>query len=145
MKAIFDFTGSEKRLLVFTERLSELVLSGCSLQKSLYVMGKMRFRDIRLNRTASFLHKTLLAGTKFSIAMSLAPDIKLPEWYAAFISVSEECGRLGPVLLYLKKLLEHKRSADEKFYTAIIYPVLVVLFVMLGGLLSVFYFYLMSQ
>jgi len=140
MKGIFDFLFYKKRLYLFTERLSLLVCGGNSLQKALFVISRINGRDIKINHIGSFLHKSLLEGTKFSVAMSLSPFLKVPEWYVSFISVAEECGLLSPLLLYLKKLLEHEKSANEKLFSALIYPLLVVLLTFLAGAVSVFYF-----
>ena len=139
MKGFFDFFLRKKRLFLFTERLSVLVSSGNSLQKSLFIMGKLKTHDIRLNQLASFLHKSLLEGTKFSVALSLIPFLKVPSWYISFISVAEECGALGAVLLYLQKNLEHEKCSGEKFVQVVAYPAFVVFLTGIAGILSVFY------
>jgi type II secretory pathway component PulF len=140
MKGLFNIFIGKKRLFLFTERLSELISSGCPLQKSLYIISRLNSRDLKINQTASFLHKAILSGTKFSVAISLAPFIKVPEWYASFILASEECGSLPGILDYLKKMLGHEKMAGEKFFSALAYPLLVIILASAAGFFSVFFF-----
>lgn len=140
MKEIFDFYGKKKRLLSFTERLFEQVSSGIPLQRAVYLLGRMNFRDIRMNRLASFLYKSMLDGTKFSVAIKIAPYISVSDWYPAFISVAEECGGICAVLEHLKNLLVCEKKSEQKVFEALLYPCAVLFLTALAGFVSVFFF-----
>ncbi len=140
MRGFFEIVTKKKRLLYFTERLSELLSSGLSLQKSLYLLGKMKFRDIRMNQLASFLQKALFNGTKFSVALKMAPFISVAEWYSAFITVAEESGEIALILEHLTWSLVREKLISQKLFEALLYPCFVILMTALAGFFSVFYF-----
>lgn len=130
---------AEKRLMTFTERLSELLSSGLSLQKSLTIIARIS-SDKKLRGVCLKLQQALSSGSEFSVAMTKFPDLKIPGWYAAYLNVAQECGNLTQILLYIQSLLNHEKEAREKFLSAIAYPVFVVFLTALSGFLSVKYF-----
>jgi type II secretory pathway component PulF len=137
MRGILCIFGKKKRLLIFTERLFELISSGISLQKALFILSRMNFTDIKLNRLASFLHKSILAGTKFSLAIKLAPYVSVADWYSAFITVSEEFGGISSVLEHLTLLLRHEKNTSRKIMDSLRYPCLLLASSAIAGYLSV--------
>lgn len=132
--------SNKKRLYAFTEKLAELTDSGIPLHKSFEIIAKNCRNDRKIKSASEFLNKRLLEGTKFSVALKMMTCMTVPDWYAAYIMVAEECGCIRPILLYLKKLLENQNSDSEKFFDALIYPCLVCLLTALAGFFSVFYF-----
>ena len=140
MKGFFDFFSRKKRLLSFTERLSEIISGGIPLQKALGIMGRIYSKDKKLSETCLNLQKILVGGTKFSVAMKMFPVINAPEWYIAYLNVAEECGNLNEVLVQLEKNLKHEKDSREKFLSSIAYPVFVVLLTAFSGFFSVSYF-----
>ncbi|MBR0496323.1 MAG: type II secretion system F family protein [Treponema sp.] len=137
MNGFFDFLSRKKRLACFTERLSELVSSGISIQKSLEILGRISSTDRKLAEFCSSVGKSLCGGTKFSVAVSMSPLVKAPSWYISYISVAEECGAVAEVLLHLKKLLLHESESLEKFVSAVAYPFFVVILTAVSGFFSV--------
>ena len=140
MNGFFDLLSRKKRLASFTERLSELVSSGISIQKSLEILGRLSSSDRKLAEFCSSVGKALCGGTKFSVAVSMSPLVKAPAWYISYISVAEECGAVTEVLLHLKKLLRHESDSMEKFVSAVAYPLFVVILTALSGFFSVKFF-----
>ncbi len=140
MMQVFEIVTRKKRLLHFTERLYELASSGLSLQKSLYLLWKMNFRDMRLNQLSGFLQKALFNGTKFSVALKMAPFVSVADWYVAFITVAEEAGEIAPVLEHVKNLLVREKMISQKVFESLLYPCLVIFMTALAGFLSIFYF-----
>ena len=140
MDSFFNFFSRKKRLISFTERLSELVSSGIPLQKSLGILGRISSGDKKLSEFCISLQKSLAEGSKFSAAMSMSDFVKTPDWYLAYISVAEECGNLASLLLHLKNLLSHEKESREKFLSAILYPGFLVLLTALSGFFSVRFF-----
>lgn len=140
MRGFYEIVTKKKRLCYFTERLSELLSSGLSLQKSLYLLGKMNFRDIRMNQLASFLQKALFNGTKFSVALKMAPFVSVGDWYSAFITVAEESGGIASILEHVKNILAREKMISQKVFEALLYPCLVIFLTAFAGFFSVFYF-----
>lgn len=140
MSVFFDFFSRKKRLSSFTERLSELVSSGISIQKSLEILGRIPCADRKFSDFCSSLGKSLCGGTKFSVAVSMSPMVSAPAWYISYICVAEECGAVADVLLHLKNLLRHESESLEKFFSAVAYPSFVVILTALSGFFSVNFF-----
>lgn len=126
-----------KLLFSLTDSLSELVSGGVSLQNGLSLLSE---RNSLLGECARFLHKSLSDGMAFSVALSVAPVLSVPDWYAAYISVAEECERLAPILSHVKSLLAHEKKTREKILSLLAYPCLVIFLTAAAGALSVFYF-----
>ena len=131
--------GEKARLYAFTDSLWELVSSGISLQKSLELMKKSCAKDAKVRENSGFLLKSLLDGVQFSLALEMSPAIHFPDWYCAFIGISEECGNLPHVLFYLKNFLKKEKMKHEKIVSALVYPVTVFLLTVIAGFLSVCY------
>lgn len=140
MNAFFNLFSRKKRLISFTERLSELTSSGIPIQKSLGIMGRISATDKRLSEFCYSLQKSLADGTKLSVAISMSDFVKSPDWYVAYISVAEECGAVSPVLLHLKNLLCHEKESFEKFVSALLYPGFLVFLTAIAGFCSIQFF-----
>lgn len=132
--------GGKQRLFMFTEKLSELIASGISLQKALFIIAAFPYQDKKLSDGAAFLHSALLGGTKFSVALKMLPSIPVPEWYIAYITVAEECACIGPVLAHLRKMLCHERERGRKCLEAMLYPMIVIFLTAFAGFFFVFAF-----
>ena len=125
-----------KVLFMLTDALSELLSSGLSLQSSLALLSE---RKSPLGFCACHLHTALSSGMTLSVAFCSAPALALPDWYASYIAVAEECERISPILSHLRSLLFHEKMLREKIFAMLSYPCFVTLLTAAAGFFSVFY------
>ncbi|MBP3771248.1 MAG: type II secretion system F family protein [Treponema sp.] len=140
MKQFFSFFSGRRRLLFFTERLSELLSSGISLQKSLGILETLPCSDPEFTCSCVTLKEYVSGGSAFSAAIRLLPSLPAPDWYIAYISVAEECACIVPVLEHLLHLLRREKENTEKLIAALCYPLFILLLTGCAGFFSVFYF-----
>jgi len=123
--------NSEKKLLLFTEKLSELLSSGIDLSASLTSLKS----DI-----ANEIFFKIEEGESFSRALSLCQRLHFPNWYIGFIKASEVGGNLSRTITFLSKTIKEITSVKEKFLNTMLYPIFVVFLAIVCGGISLFTF-----
>lgn len=134
------FFSQKNRLYLFTERLSELVGSGLSVQKSLSILKAFSFRDKKFREGTGELYFSLSRGSRFSAALKMASFIDFPDWYTAFISLAEECGCLSGILRHLMDILDYRQKCVKKVFSIMLYPLFLLFLTALTGIFFAFYF-----
>ena len=129
--------SGRKLLFSLTDSLAELCAGGIPLQNAVSLLSE---RNSALGRCARLLHDALSKGMAFSVALGTVPFLSVPDWYVAYILVSEECGQISPILAHLRNLLLRERQLREKCLSLFAYPCLVLFLTAAAGFLSVFYF-----
>jgi MSHA biogenesis protein MshG len=116
-------------LILFTRKLSALYRSGIPLTRSLQIIAEQH--DSRIASIADKMRTDLERGDSFSEAISHYPHA-FSDIYLNSIKVAEDSGRLDIVLERISDALERDFETREQIKTAIRYPVLVIVLVILA-------------
>jgi len=122
-------------LLVFTQSLSRLCLSGLSLSHSLGEIWSSEHHPKPVKLAALEIRSSLDGGMKLSTALSLCQWISFPEWYIAFMTLAEEGGNVCSTLDFLYSLLDRQKKMTGRFLAALPYPLFICTACLMFGLL----------
>ncbi|MBQ0051612.1 MAG: type II secretion system F family protein [Treponema sp.] len=137
MKNCNFFESNFSAVLKFSEYLLELISGDVPLQKALDVINGISEIDSRVERGCREIYENLEMGMKFSVAISMVQSIDFPDWYVAFVSVSEENGNLQKILKQIVFILQKRREEMEKILGAVLYPIFVAVFTLFSGVMAV--------
>ena len=115
----------KKELAEFTRSFSDCVGAGIPAGKALSLIQENTRLSLRVRRAAGEAKDALLGGSSLSFAFSSATAMRFPEWYASFVSLSEENGNLCGIMSHLEKVLAASKKAREQFWAALLYPLCV--------------------
>ncbi len=116
-------------LILFTRKLAALYKSGIPLTQSLRIISEQQ--DGQISSVADKIRSDIEKGDSFSEAISHYPHV-FSDIYHNSIKVAEESGRLEIVLEKISSALERDFETREQIKTAIRYPVLVIVLVILA-------------
>lgn len=119
------FSPVEERHAFF-ENLSLLVQSGTPLIEGLRIV-EGEFKSARLKRVVAEITEALDGGGKFYSALTAYPTI-FTDYEVRMVKVAEETGKMGKTLQYLADQLEKDLELRGKIRTALLYPVIVLVF-----------------
>jgi type IV pilus assembly protein PilC len=129
--------GNAKDFLLFNQEFATLIKAGLPILQSLEILQK-RADTHGLNTILSSIIHDIKGGKALSDAMANHPTF-FPPLYTATVRAGEKSGALVDVLkrfiTYQKRMLAVRR----KLTTALIYPALVMIFVIAVLLLFIFY------
>ncbi len=113
-------------LAVFSRQLATMIASGMSILRALYVLEEQTESKF-LKETIVAVRKDVEAGLSLSDAMSRHPKVFSP-LFIAMTQAGETGGVLESALLRVADQLEKDASLKRQIRSAMIYPILVVVF-----------------
>jgi general secretion pathway protein F len=117
--------SSRGDILTFTTELSALLGAGLPLDRSLNILSDISESGEMKNIVKSVL-KSIREGSSFSDALSKHPKV-FPKIYVNMIRAGEAGGVLDVVLDKLNEFLESSRELKDHIFSAMIYPVILLL------------------
>jgi general secretion pathway protein F len=116
----------------FARTLGTLIISGVPLLKSLTIVREV-VRNQIIKASVQRIYEKVKEGKKIS---SLMKEVKIfPEMAVQLVSVGEETGRMGEMLVEIAEELDNKIQGKIKFYLTLLEP-LTILFMglIIGGI-----------
>jgi len=126
---------STHQLLNITREMATLVGAGLSLERSLMVLSSMA-SDKKIAATLKSLLTEVREGESLASAMGRVPGA-FPKFYISMINAGEASGTLGVVLERLAGYLARVVEIQEKVRSALIYPALLMIMVVLTMVLII--------
>ena len=127
----FGFKSAKNEVQIFTTELYALLGAGLPLDRSLNILAEItenkKMRDI-----ISSILRSIREGSTFSDALEKHPHI-FSALYVNMIRAGESGGVLGVVLEKLIDFLESSKELKDHIFSALIYPVILVI----TGILSI--------
>ncbi|HUT28477.1 MAG TPA: type II secretion system F family protein [Sedimentisphaerales bacterium] len=118
--------GSKTQLIDFTKQMATLLNSGIKLTESLSVLT-LQVSDVRFKNAISDIRDRLVTGESFTDAMKDYSDY-FDVIYVSMVRVGEVTGTLGKTLSTIAGFMEKRQRVESKVMTAMIYPIVLVLF-----------------
>lgn len=135
--AIFEKI-SNKDIVLFSRQLAIMFRSKVPLVEALQVLAEQEIKNIEMKDRILTISGEVEGGTSFSDALAQFPKMFSP-FYIAMVKAGEASGKLSESLDYLAKHLEKEYRLTSKIQGAMIYPILVLFFVVLVILAMVFF------
>lgn len=117
-------TISSGELLVFTQQLATLVSSKLTLDRSLSLAANMA-KQIKSRALFQDLRNRVHSGSSFADALAAYPKV-FSRMYINIVRAGEIGGFLDVVLQRMAEFLEKSRDVKAKIYTALIYPIILI-------------------
>ncbi|MDD5064766.1 MAG: type II secretion system F family protein [Phycisphaerae bacterium] len=126
--ALFSvFAGSSKsRILDFTKQMTTLLNSGIKLTEALSVLT-LQISDVRFKNAITDIRDRVITGESFADALGDYSDY-FDVIYVSMVRVGEVTGSLGQSLSTIAKFMEKRQKVESKVMTAMIYPIVLILF-----------------
>ena len=126
-----EFRGKVKlkELAVFSRQFSTMISSGLSLLRSLNILAEQT-ESKSLSKVVTEVRKDVESGTALSVALARHPKV-FSRLYVAMIRAGETGGVLDTVLVQLAETLEKQVHLKQKIKSAMTYPVVVFVMVIL--------------
>lgn len=116
-------------IIMFNEQLATMLGSGLTLLDGLRAL-KEQVGNERLVRIIEDLSRSIKEGSTFSMALSKHPR-DFSEFYVNMVLSGETAGNLEEIMMRLADFKEQALDIQEKIKTAMIYPVILVVFALL--------------
>lgn len=129
---------SHKDVILFSRQLAIMFSSKIPLVEALQILAEQETKNIELKERILSISGEVEGGTNFSEALSRFPKM-FSSFYIAMVKAGEASGKLSESLDYLAEHLEREYRLTNKIQGAMIYPALVLFFVLLVVLVMVFY------
>ena len=126
---------SSPQLLNITREMATLIGAGLSLERSLMVLSSM-VSDKKISLTLRSLLTEVREGESLASAMTKEQEA-FPKYYINMISAGEASGTLGVVLERLAGYLKRAVEIQEKIRSALIYPAILMVMVVLTMVLII--------
>ncbi len=126
--ALFSIFGKGKKaqIIDFTRQLATLLESGIKLTESLSVLT-LQTSDVRFKNAITDIRDRLVTGESFSDALKDYGDY-FDVIYVSMVRVGEVTGSLDKSLSTIAGFMEKRQRVESKVMTAMIYPVVLILF-----------------
>jgi type II secretory pathway component PulF len=118
--------GGKGRIIDFTKQLATLLNSGIKLTEALSVLT-LQTSDVRFKNAIADIRDRVISGESFADALNDYSDY-FDVIYVSMVRVGEVTGSLGQSLSTISKFMEKRRRVESKVITAMIYPVVLILF-----------------
>jgi general secretion pathway protein F len=125
--SIFGKTN-KAQLIDFTKQMATLLNSGIKLTESLSVMT-MQTSDSRFRNAISDIRDRVVTGEALTDALKDYEDY-FDVIYISMVRVGEVTGSLGESLATIASFMEKRQRVESKVITAMIYPIVLVIFCM---------------
>ncbi len=115
---------SSSELLVFTQQLATLVSSKLTLDRSLSLAANMA-KNVKTRALFQDIRNRVHSGSGFGEALAAYPNV-FSRMYINIVRAGEIGGFLDVVLQRMAEFLEKSRDVKAKIYTALIYPIILI-------------------
>jgi general secretion pathway protein F len=122
----FISRGSKSQLIDFTKQMATLLDSGIKLTESLSVLT-LQASDIRFRNALTDIRDRVVTGESLADAMK-DYDGYFDVIYVSMVRVGEVTGTLAKSFATIASFMEKRRRVESKVMTAMIYPVVLILF-----------------
>jgi type II secretory pathway component PulF len=117
---------SKSHLIDFTKQMATLLNSGIKLTEALSVLI-LQTSDTRFKNAISDIRDRVITGESFTDALKDYGDY-FDVIYISMVRVGEVTGSLGSSLRIIADFMEKRQRIESKVITAMIYPIVLVLF-----------------
>jgi len=126
--ALFSFFGKRNKtqLIDFTKQMATLLNSGIKLTEALSVLT-LQISDARFRAAIVDIRDRVITGESFTDALKDYGDY-FDVIYVSMVRVGEVTGILGESFMTIATFMEKRRRVESKVLTAMIYPIVLVLF-----------------
>ena len=126
--ALFSFFGKRNKaqLIDFTKQMATLLNSGIKLTESLSVLT-LQISDARFRAAIVDIRDRVITGESFTDALKDYGDY-FDIIYVSMVRVGEVTGILGESFMTIATFMEKRQRVESKVLTAMIYPIVLVLF-----------------
>jgi general secretion pathway protein F len=118
--------GSKSQIIDFTKQLTTLLNSGIKLTEALSVLT-LQASDVRFKNAITDIRDRVVTGESFTDALNDYSDY-FDVIYVSMVRVGEVTGSLGQSLSTIAKFMEKRQRVESKIMTAMIYPMVLILF-----------------
>ena len=127
-KALFSFfrKRNKTQLIDFTKQMATLLNSGIKLTEALSVLT-LQISDARFRAAIVDIRDRVITGESFTEALKDYGDY-FDVIYVSMVRVGEVTGILGESFMTVATFMEKRRRVESKVLTAMIYPIVLVLF-----------------
>jgi general secretion pathway protein F len=126
--AFFSFLtrASKGQITDFTKQLATLLNSGIKLTEALSVLT-LQTSDTRFKNALTDIRDRVVTGESFTDALKDYSNY-FDIIYVSMVRVGEVTGSMGASLLTIANFMEKRQRVESKVITAMIYPVVLILF-----------------
>lgn len=126
--ALFSFfsRGGKGQIIDFTKQMATLLNSGIKLTEALSVLT-LQISDVRFRNAITDIRDRVISGESFADALNDYSDY-FDVIYVSMVRVGEVTGSLGQSLSTISKFMEKRRRVESKVMTAMIYPMVLIVF-----------------
>ena len=117
---------SKTQITDFTKQMATLLNSGIKLTEALSVLT-MQMSDVRFKNALTDIRDRVVTGESFTDALDDYSDY-FDVVYVSMVRVGEVTGSLGQSLATIAGFMEKRRRVESKVLTAMIYPIVLVIF-----------------
>jgi general secretion pathway protein F len=129
-KPVFDGNAlNSRQLRDMTNKIATLLDAGLTLERSLMVLSVMS-SDKKLQRVLNKLLNSIREGSSLAVSMQ-AQGSSFPDFYISMIKAGEAGGTLDIILGRLANYLDQAVEVSEKIRSALIYPALLMLMILI--------------
>jgi type II secretory pathway component PulF len=118
--------GGKGQIIDFTKQMTTLLNSGIKLTEALSVLT-LQASDVRFKNAITDIRDRVISGESFADALSDYSDY-FDVIYVSMVRVGEVTGSLGQSLSIISKFMEKRQRVESKVMTAMIYPMVLILF-----------------
>ncbi len=118
--------GSKSQLVDFTKQMTTLLNSGIKLTEALSVLT-LQVSDVRFRNAIIDIRDRVISGESFTDALKDYSDY-FDVIYVSMVRVGEVTGSLSQSLSIIAKFMEKRQRVESKVMTAMIYPMVLILF-----------------
>lgn len=118
--------GGKGQIIDFTKQMSTLLNSGIKLTEALSVLT-LQVSDLRFKSVLTDIRDRVITGESFTDAMKDYGDY-FDVIYVSMVRVGEVTGALGNSFATIATFMEKRRKVESKVITAMIYPIVLVIF-----------------
>lgn len=126
--ALFSFFGKRNKtqLIDFTKQMATLLNAGIKLTESLSVLT-LQISDVRFRAAIVDIRDRVITGESFTDALNDYGEY-FDVIYVSMVRVGEVTGGLGGSFMTIASFMEKRQRVESKVLTAMIYPIVLVLF-----------------
>jgi general secretion pathway protein F len=122
----FISRGNKAQIIDFTKQLATLLDSGIKLTESLSVLT-MQTSDVKLKNAITDIRDRVVTGESLADALKDYGDY-FDVIYVSMVRVGEVTGTLAQSFATIAGFMEKRRRVESKVMTAMIYPIVLILF-----------------
>jgi len=118
--------GRKTQIIDFTKQMAILLNSGIKLTEALSVLT-LQVSDVRFKNAIADIRDRVVTGESFTDGLNDYSDY-FDVIYVSMVRVGEVTGTLGKSLSIIANFMEKRQRVESKVITAMIYPIVLVLF-----------------